>query len=242
MSTTSITPTTPATSEAILATLQAEASNERRRVTLLRLKDACDHLTNRGEQVRPSDIQRVLEKKFGKDAGPKAQSISNERKRSLGMYHYVEARERERLALKSTRPRQTPSRGENSILRAIDRIDDIDTRSAMLDVYDRLMVAEKGLERAKVLLKTLHPRAELAELLKGNPHPNTIKTSDFSISAEYVTALQRLVSILTNNEKMANVGLIFDGRRIRRKTGTCDELLDPKTLDGVIALSRQLIS
>ncbi|WP_412479661.1 hypothetical protein [Azonexus sp. IMCC34839] len=239
---TALVPTPPMTSEAILVTLNAEATNERRRDTLLRLKEACDYLTNKDAEVRPSDIQRVIEKKFGKDAGPKAQSISNERKRSLGMYHYMEARERERLASKPPRKGRIHACRESATLRAIDRIDDMDVRSSMLDMYDRLAVAEKSLERAKMLLKTLHPRVDLAELLKGNPHPNAIKTSDFSISAEYIKALQRLVSILTDNEKMASVGLIFDGRRIRRKTGTCDELLDPKTLDGVIALSRQLIS
>lgn len=189
---TALVSTSPVTSEAILTTLIAEASNERRRGTLLRLKEACDYLTNKNAEVRPSDIQKVIEKKFGKDAGPKAQSISNERKRSLGMYHYMEARERERLASRSPRKVHILPRGENAILRAIDRIDDMDTRSSMLDVYDRLALAEKSLERAKTVLKTLHPKADIAELIKGNPHPNTTQPSN--IPVELTDALQRLVS------------------------------------------------
>lgn len=227
-----LTPVAPATSAAILTTLLAEAGNDRRRETLNRLKDACDALDAKGQAYKLSDVQRVVEEKHGKDAGPKAQSISNERKRPLGMYHYVEARERE-LATKPSSRSQRPRTVESSVNVAIDRIEDMDTRSAMLDLQDRLMVAEKGLERAKTLFKTLRPGVDPERLLNGQ---GLLDTTAPAVSAEQVAALQQLVAILTDDEKLSTVGLSFDGRRVRRKTGTRDVLIEPHTLAAVGAL------
>lgn len=57
-----------------------------------------------------------------------------------------------------------------------------------------------------------------------------------AVSAEQVAALQQLVAILTDDEKLSTVGLSFDGRRVRRKTGTRDVLIEPHTLAAVGAL------
>lgn len=230
-------PVAPATSQSILDTLMAEAGNDRRRETLTRLKEACDALEAKGQGFKLSDVQRVVEEQHGKDAGPKAQSISNERKRPLGMYHYVEARERERAtkpAGRSARPRAAV----NGVAVAIDRIEDMDTRSAMLDLQDRLAVAEKSLERAKTLFKTLRPGVDPERLLNGQ---GLLHTTAPAVSAEQVAALQQLVAILTDDEKLSTVGLSFDGRRVRRKTGTRDELIPPSVLAAVTSLSTALL-
>ncbi|MEJ8676094.1 hypothetical protein [Chromobacterium amazonense] len=231
--------TPPTTSEAILTTLMAEAGNERRKDTLIRLKEACDYLVATGTPFQLTNVQRVIENKFGKEAGPKAQSISNERKRPLGMYHYVEARERELQASKLPSRSIQPGRSE-AVARAIDRIDDIDTRSAMHDLYDRLVVAEKSLARAKVVFKTLGRGADWEHLISGQERQEG--AVGLPISEELVVALQRLVRVLTDNGKLEVVGLHYDGRRVRRKTGTRDELLDPKTLEGVQVLAKQLLA
>lgn len=229
---TALVPVAPATSQSILDTLLAEAGNDRRRETLARLKAACDVLESKGQAYKLSDIQRVVEEQHGKDAGPKAQSISNERKRDLGMYHYVEARLRE-LAVNPTARGVRPRSVDSSVAVAIDRIEDIDTRSAMLDLQDRLMVAEKALERAKTLFKTLRPGVDPERLINGQ---GLLDTTVPAVSADQVAALQQLVAILTNDEKLSTVGLSFDGRRVRRKTGTRDVLFEPTILDTVKTL------
>ena len=229
---TALVPVAPATSQAILDTLRAEAGNDRRRETLARLKAACDALEAKGLAYKLSDIQRVVEEQHGKDAGPKAQSISNERKRPLGMYHYVDARERE-LAAKPAGRSVRPRAAVNGVAVAIERIEDMDTRSAMLDLQDRLTVAEKSLERAKTLFKTLRPGVDPERLINGQ---GLLNTAAPAVSAEQVAALQQLVAILTDDEKLSTVGLSFDGRRVRRKTGTRDELVAPRVLEGVTSL------
>lgn len=232
-------PSSSTTSESILTTLLAEAGNDRRHQTLQRLKEACDTLAARGKSFKLSDVQRVVEEMHGSDAGPKAQSISNERKRTLGMYHYVEARERELAASRAPRRSVRTGRAETAMMATLDRIRDIDVRSAMHDVHDRMVVAEKALERAKVLFKTLQPGADVERLLAGQGVFPT--TEDRTIPRDQVAALQRLVSILTDDTKLATVGMTFDGNRVRRKSGTRDELLGPDILSSVAALSQSLM-
>lgn len=222
--------------QSILDTLLAEAGYDRRRETLTRLKEACDALEAKGQGYKLSDVQRVVEEKHGKDAGPKAQSISNERKRPLGMYHYVEARERE-LAAKPIGRSVRLRASVNGVAVAIDRIEDMDTRSAMLDLQDQLTVAEKSLERAKTLFKTLRPGVDPERLLNGQ---GLLDTTTPAVSADQVAALQQLVAILTDDEKLSTVGLSFDGRRVRRKAGTRDELISATILAPVVTLAAAL--
>jgi hypothetical protein len=228
----------PTTSAMILENLLAEAGNDRRRETLARLKEACDALAGRRHPLKLADIQKAVEGKHGKEAGPKAQSISNERSRPLGMYHYVEARERERLAEAAPQPiRRT--RGGDALAAMIDRIDDMDTRSAVYDLQDRCLLAEKALERAKALFKALRPGADLDRLL-GGQEAAVAALPTAALAEEQVAALGRLLAILTDDAKLATVGLSYDGRRVRRKAGTRDELIDPVTLDLCAALLASL--
>lgn len=67
-----------------------------------------------------------------------------------------------------------------------------------------------------------------------------LDTTTPAVSAEQIAALQQLVAILTDDEKLSTVGLSFDGRRVRRKTGTRDELIPPPVLAAVTALYEAL--
>lgn len=223
------------TAEAIFKSLHTDAGNDRRRESLARLKYACDSLIEKGSPLKLSNVQRTIEAKFGRDAGPKAQSISNERKRTLGMYHYLEALERECKAKKSAYRTNAKNNSEDAISRAIDRIVDIDVRSTMHDIHDQKLVAEMGLKRAKSLFKTLNPGFDVEKLLSGQ---QTLGNTGLSgITAEMKLALCNIVEILTDNQRLDFVGLSFDGRRVRRKAGTMDEMVDSTTLANLKALS-----
>lgn len=124
--------------------------------------------------IKIRDIEREIVKVHGKDTGPKAQSISNERDRPLGMYHYVMACERERLAMPSAINKTGgPTKRQDAIESAIHKIKDMDIRSAMSDLHDRCLLAEKELARAKLLLKTVNPRADIEALINGNATSST---------------------------------------------------------------------
>jgi hypothetical protein len=225
---------TPKTSATIFEGLLAEAGNDRRRETLGRLREACDDLAARGQPLRLADIQKAVESRHGKEAGPKAQSVSNERKRPVGMYHYVEARERERAA-ESAPGRSGRCRSGDPLTAMIDSIDDMDVRSAVRDLQDRCIASEKALERAKVLFKALRPGMDIGRLFGGEAVPLE-GGPPAPAAAEQVEALGRLIGILTDDAKLGLVGLGYDGRRVRRRSGTRDELVDPNTLDHCAAL------
>jgi len=229
---------TPKTSATIFECLMAEAGNDRRRETLGRLREACDALAARRQSLRLADIQKAVETRHGKEAGPKAQSVSNERKRPFGMYHYVEARERERAA-ESAPGRSGRRRSSDPLTAMVDSIEDMDVRSAVRDLQDRCVSAEKALERAKALFKALRPGADVGRLLNGEAM-SPEDGSPASAPAEQVEALGRLLGILTDDARLGVVGLGFDGRRVRRRSGTRDELVDPNTLDHCAALLAHL--
>ncbi|MEW9584678.1 hypothetical protein [Paraburkholderia sp. DGU8] len=226
-------------SELIFQALLAEVRNPRREATLKRLKKACDDLCERGLALHLSNIQHYVEDNFGKDAGPKAQSISNEKQRKLGMYHYVLARDREQQLVTSVNQNSNIRQSKSSTLSDIEGIDDMDVRANMRDLYDRLMVTEKQLARAKLVLKTLQPGADLDVVINGQASPTQSESPHFSHLQ--VSALGNLMRILSDNERLADVGLINDGKRVRRKLGTRDELFSVETLQHIEGLHQQLL-
>jgi hypothetical protein len=214
------------TAEAIMEALVREATNDRRRESLARLQAACKALMTKARPIKIRDIEREIVQTHGKDAGPKAQSISNEKDRPLGMYHFVMACERERLAAPSTMNKfGRPAKRQDAVEGATHKIKDMDVRSAMFDLHDRCLLAEKELARAKVLLKTLNPGADVTALIEGRTPPDGT-----GVDAVHLEALRRLLDALSNNTKLAAVGLINDGKQIKRKAGTGDELIDTRTI------------
>jgi len=216
------------TAESIMDALVREATNDRRRETLARLKAACQVLITKARPIKIRDVEREIIQAHGKDSGPKAQSISNEKDRPLGMYHYVMACERERLAVpfrinKTSRP----AKRQDAVESAIHKIKDMDVRSVMFDLHDRCLLAEKELMRAKTLLKTLTPGADITALIDGEE----VSAVPSSISGHHREALTRLLVALSDNTKLGAVGLINDGKRVKRKAGTGDELIDVGTIE-----------
>lgn len=217
------------TSESIMDALVREATNDRRRETLARLRAACQVLITKARPIKIKDIEREVVQAHGKDAGPKAQSISNEKDRPLGMYHYVMACERERLAMPSAMNRTgRPAKRQDAVENAIHKIKDMDVRSVIFDLHDRCLLAEKELARARLLLKTLKPGMDVAALIEGGIQENSEATE---LSASQREALMKLVAVLTDNDRLAAVGLTFDGKRVKRKSGTGDQLIDAATID-----------
>lgn len=216
------------TAESIMEALVREATNDRRRDTLARLKAACQALMTKGRPIKIRDIEREVVQVHGKDSGPKAQSISNERDRSLGMYHYVMACERERPAMPSTKNKTSrPAKRQDAVESAIHKIRDMDVRSVMFDLHDRCLLAEKELMRAKTLLKTLNPGADITALIDGK----AVSAIPSTVSEHHREALSRLLVALSDNVKLGAVGLINDGKRVKRKAGTGDELIDAGTIE-----------
>ena len=75
---------------------QHAKSGERRRETLERLKEACDGLVAKGSPLGLKAIEREVQSRHGKNAGPKAQSLANASGAELR--RYVDLREAERAA------------------------------------------------------------------------------------------------------------------------------------------------
>lgn len=210
------------TAESIMAALVHEATNDRRRETLARLRAACQVLMAKARPIKIKHIEREIVQAHGKDAGPKAQSISNERDRPLGMYHYVMACERERLAMPSAMNKTgRPAKRQDAVESAIQKIKDMDVRSVMFDLHDRCLLAERELGRARALLKTLKPGADIEALITVLPIKNDLPT----LRDSHRDALKQLIEALTDNKRLGAVGLVNDGTRIKRKSGTADELL-----------------
>ena len=211
------------TAESIMDALFREATNDRRRETLARLRAACQVLMTKARPIKIKDIEREVVHAHGKDAGPKAQSISNEKDRPLGMYHYVMACERERLAMPSAMNKTGRSaKRQDAVESAIHKIKDMDVRSVMFDLHDRCLLVEKELARAKALLKSLNPGADVAAMIEGLPQ-QTGRVA--GMPKPEFEALEDMVDALSNNSRLSRVGLVNDGRRVKRKSGTGDELI-----------------
>ena len=150
------------------------------------------------------------------------------------MYHYVHARLRDLTGKGNSASGTT----RNDQLKLIDRIDDPDIRSSMLDLYDRMSVAERKLFRVRSLLKTLRPALDVDALVEGREQPAAAGVA--ALPTAGIAALCRLMAILQDEERLGAAGLFHDGRRVRRKTGTRDEFLEPDTLNGLHALLKAL--
>jgi len=93
------------------------------------------------------------------------------------------------------------------------------------------------LARAKTLFKSLQPGAVLGHLLTDEISGAAPRTD---AAPEHIRSLEQLLAILTDEDRLNAAGLTLDDRRVRRKTGTRDDLVSPLVLDGAVALLQAL--
>jgi hypothetical protein len=226
-------------SERILAEMDSAASSSTRRDTLARLKEACDSLAKRGQPLRLAGIEKEIKKKHGPKAGPSAQSMANDKE---GMRRYVASREREREAETPASERRGRRAAGAALSLLLDSMKDPDARSRLMDLHDRCRLAETSLARAKALLSALDSAADIDALLSGKPAASLTPATQ-GVDPSCIDALRRLTAILGDEKKLAAAGLIREpGGRVRRKTGTGDELVPPSVISGVELLLRTLTS
>jgi hypothetical protein len=230
-----VAPDSPLASELIMRSLVSDAS-ARRKETLQRLVEACNQIGGK-KPIKLTDIEKYIVKAYGPTMGPRAQSISNEKKLPLGMYHYVEARNRERQAAGRGAPLRGQRVSTRTLTERVEAIADMDLRADMRDLVDRLAAIEQQLARAKTLFKTLPVGVDFDAVLEGRPiESSTDSSGSANIAPTAVAALKNLVAILADDATLARCGLALRDGRITRRSGTLDELIPADVLQGVIDL------
>jgi hypothetical protein len=188
------------TSAALLVALEEVASGDTRRLaTLDRLRQACDYLVSEKRDLSLRNIETYCLSAF--DAGPRAQTISN----SKGLHAYVEARRSDIIKVAQRKPGGT-------IGQAVEEIIDPDLRARM-----RVLVEEYRLlqDRYRLLtrgLARLYPPLDLDAVLLGRHEVNGISTVGPRARATVaqVRALQELVAVLCDPERLGRLGLESD--------------------------------
>lgn len=185
--------------------------------TLERLREACDALAARNEPMTYKAIEREIKAKHGPDAGPRAQSICNRSGADLKLY--VDLREKERSEA-APRSAKVPKKLEDLLKSEASNPLIV---SQVRTLQHELETTRKELRRANLLLRSRHAADALDD------------DSDIPLLPELAAprgappCVEELVGILSNPEKLMNVGLIRDPNgRIRRATGSGQEFLAPR--------------
>lgn len=225
----------------IFAELTLEAKSGRgggnpeagRQATLARLKEACDALEVRRVAIRSTAVEEYIKQKYGKETGPRAQSISNEKGRRLGMWHYLQARQREQKGLRLRNPRK-------DLTKVIDEIEDSYRRDRLRSMQAESELNARKLQRAQSLFAKIAPGVDFSRLL------STWKLSDDAIAlpaqglpnvdVKHLKALKEAITSLTDANVLDRCGLRYDGKRVERKGGTGDVLLGLGVLVELISL------
>jgi hypothetical protein len=192
--------------------LAAKAS-ERSKATLERLREACDRLVSKGAQLSLKAIEREIQARHGKDAGPKAQSLANASGAELR--RYVNLREAERAAAEGNAGKAPKALGALLKSAAADPL----LVSKVLDLESELQRTRDELKRAKALLSS------------GIPGFSPIGSGEQSqgVPSAPPKCLSELAALLSNHERLSAAGLARDPNgRIRRKGGTEDEFMPPR--------------
>lgn len=198
-------------SAAHFESLAAKAS-ERSKTTLERLREACDSLASKGAQLSLKAIEREIQARHGKAAGPKAQSLANATGAELR--RYVNLREAERAAAEGLAGKAPKALG--TLLKSSDS--DPLLISKVLDLESELHRTREELKRAKALLSSGVPGLAL-----GTGEQNQ------GVPSAPPKCLAELAALLSNQERLSAAGLARDANgRIRRKGGTEDEFIPPK--------------
>jgi hypothetical protein len=147
-----------------------------------------------------------------------------------GMRRYVAAREREREAETPASERRGRRAAGEAISLLLDSMKDPDARSRLMDLHDRCRLAETSLARAKALLSALDSSADIDALLSGKPAAS-LMPAVHGFDPSHMDAVRRLAAILGDEKKLAAAGLVREpGGRVRRKSGTGDELVPPSVI------------
>ncbi|MEA2728054.1 MAG: hypothetical protein QOF70_2529 [Acetobacteraceae bacterium] len=217
------------TSAALLVALEEAASGDTRRLaTLDRLRQACDHLVAARHHLSLRDIETHCRSAF--NAGPRAQTISNDK----GLHAYVEARRSDIVNTEQRKPAGT-------IGQAVEEIIDSDLRARMrvlVEEYrllrDRYSILTRGLAR-------LYPPLDLDVVLLGRHR--IVGASNVGQSARVtvaeVEALQQLVAVLRDSERLGRLGLESDHGDIVGR-GMKETLIEDAQLRLLEALIRTL--
>jgi hypothetical protein len=228
----------PRTSEAIMLEL-FRGADDKRKATLKRLKEACDAIAPHKE-ITGMAVEAYC-KQFH-NAGPKAQSIANDKRKTgqpdyLGMWHYLEARKREQDF--GRRRRRMPL-----TLDAIDQIDKPEQRALARELYDQSQVNARAVLRAKSLFARIAPGVNFDDWIaayREGTGPIVLPASGAPpVKLEHLKALEDAVRSLTDPVTLDRCGLHYDGKRVKRKGGTGEALLGPNVVMYLIDLHRVL--
>lgn len=216
---------------------QSKNPKSGRRATLMRLKEACDALEMRRQAIKSSAVEAYLEGVYGKGTGPKAQSIANEKGRPLGMWHYIQAREREQKGL---RPRNV----RKQVARVIDEVDDPDQRDRLRNLHAESELNARKLRRAQSLFSQIAPGVNFDRLLEnwkiGGGAISLPMQPNRGIEVDHLKALKAAIAALTDPIVLDRCGLRYDGKRVERKGGTGEALLGLGVVSGLISLHEAL--
>jgi hypothetical protein len=219
--------------EADLGRQSSEGGN-RRRATLLRLKEACDVIAARGQTITGAAVEKHCREAHG--MGPRAQSIANEKSKPLGMWHYLQARQAEQAGpARSKRGRAEP------VMAVIDGVEDPDQRSRLRDLYAESQLNGRKLRRAQALFAKIAPGVDFDRWLEswksGATAPATLPARIAStVDIRHIQTLADAIAVLTDARTLDRCGLLYDGKRVKRKGGTGEPLLGLGVIDGLIGL------
>ena len=219
------------TSELMLAELTASAQTERRRETVMRVKEACDQLERENRKIGKQSVAEKIKKTAPDKPGANAQYLRNATNKGLGAY--IDARERERR--ESGQPEKMST--DSALDRLLRQAGNGDIHLFVTALRDRARVAEKQLERAKLLLATVYDGVDVDALLAKKPC-TAPASSVPAISATTVAALGETVRVLSDQDTLAAFHLARDlNGRIRRNNPNGRGPMDPfLSADAVVGL------
>lgn len=170
--------------------------NQQRTGSLHRLKQACDALVAAGTYFTLRDIEVYCQTRFKK--GPNAQSISNDQ----SLRDYVYARRNECNLQHRTKSR-------SSLDHDVDAIPDLDLQIRIRLLVEKYRITQKRFRILTQALGKLKPALDLDTLFMDEKATESLgKTSQ--VSRDQIDALQRVLSVLCDPERLRRAGLEVD--------------------------------
>lgn len=210
----------PHTLDLAYAAALGQANNPRQRLSLERIKAACDYLDKNGLKISPATVERYcLDREWN---GPKAQSIRN----SKGMLmRYLELRQ-------SGQRWNTPVKGTKSMPEIADE---------SIRAYVQLLKEERDqalAERSRIEagLRKL-PGLRVDDIIRGIPPVIAKEVASVAAKPEIPSgsALRDALLVLFDESKLCEVGLEFVKGRLRH-SATKNVLLEKGHMEALQAL------